>query len=311
MTQQEITPPNYLCHEIFETNILFELTYKNVAHKFKWEHHSKFGEVLKPIYTNKPIPFAELNLSEMYREFLGILQPFSDFGISPTKWIETLDANSDYMMTLSENEYLQFKASGGIEDLIKLRILEHAENYGFGSNKVNGNMLPTTLKGLLTIPQSFKTDDNNPRHRASYKSIVRHAIHMYDCITLTTDEIMEDEVIANFLNQNEAKVTLGYETKGLGILISGYWACLWWGFLLDKQRLKVTKCANCNKVIVGANKHIKTCSAKCRSKINHQKNKLIKLIKTTKAMKETKERKEMIKDLTEAIDCIENAMKNQ
>jgi hypothetical protein len=303
---KKVTPPNYLCHHNHNTDILFELSYKNVAHKFEWVHHSKYGEVLKPIYTNKPKPFGELNLSEMYREFLGILQPFSDFGLAPSKWIETLDANSDYMKSLSEDEYLEFKAT--VSDMIKLKIKKHAENYGFGSNKLIGNMLPQTLKGLLTIPQSFRTEDNNPRHIASYKSIVQHAIYMYDCLTLSAEELMEDEAVCDFVNQNEARVTLGYETKGMGILVSGYWSCLWWGFLLDEQRMKATKCLNCGVPIIRT-KSARFSSDKCRANFNNTRYKLKKLIEDTKAMPNTKERTKAIKDLQKTLDVMNKAVK--
>ena len=64
---KKVTPPNYLCHHKHNTDVLFELSYKNVAHKFRWVNYEKYGYVLKPIYTNESIPFGELNLSEMYR----------------------------------------------------------------------------------------------------------------------------------------------------------------------------------------------------------------------------------------------------
>ena len=307
MNKMNILPPDYLCHQKHNTDILFELSYKNVANEFEWDHHNKYGSVLKPIYNNKLKPFGELNLSEMYREFLGILKPLSDFEIPPTKWIETLDTESDYMKSLSEIDYLQFRSSGGIEDQIKLLILEHAKSYGFGSNKVIGNMLPPTLKGLLTVPLSFKADANNPRHIASYKSIVQHAIYMYDCLTLTSDELMEDDAIIDFVKQNEARVTLGYETKGLGILVSGYWQCLWWGFLLDENRMKATKCLHCGTPIIRT-KSAKFNTDKCRSAFNNQRYKLKKVITETKSMPKTKERTAIIKDLQKALDYMDKGL---
>jgi hypothetical protein len=302
---KKVTPPNYLCFHKHNTNVVFELSYKNVAHKFTWDHHKKYGSVLKPIYSNKPKSFGDSDLSEMYREFLGILQPFSDFGIPPSKWIETLDANSEFYKSHGDYPNQLDVIHGQVRSLIT----RHAENFGFGSNKIIGNMLPPTLKGLLTIPQSYRTDDNNPRHIASFKSIVQHAIYMYDCLTLSADELMEDEAVLDFVNQNEAKVTLGYETQGMGILVSGYWSCLWWGFLLDEQRMKASKCLNCGVPIIRT-KSAKFSSNKCRSTFNNERYRLEKVIKDTKAMKKTKERTKVIKDLQKALDLMNKALKD-
>ena len=210
------------------------------------------------------------------------------------------------MKSLSEDEYLEFRAV--VHDQVKLKIKEHAENYGFGSNKLIGNMLPQTLKGLLTIPQSFRTEDNNPRHIASYKSIVQHAIYMYDCLTLSAEELMEDEAVCDFVNQNEARVTLGYETKGMGILVSGYWSCLWWGFLLDEQRMKATKCENCHVPIIRTAK-ARFCSDKCRASLNNERYRLKKLIEDVKKMPKNKERTNLIKELQQALDLMNKAVK--
>lgn len=298
--------------------IKYSIDSDNIAYSYGFIHIDGVGLVLhantqtpkklKERKTTKP----QISYTTLYQDFLRVLAPFSDHLIPPNKWSDMLDTESTYFQSNPDKHVEVIKA-------VAEAIIEHASIYGFGytNNRFIQKAVLHNLKdnhGVfvepkympLFIEQTSNTDPDNPRHFASLSSIVLLALDLYESLSLTGKELLEDDVLIDLINQNKPNLELG--EHGAVINVEGYFGCLFWSFIFDRKRLSASKCICCSRPII-AYKSAKWCSTKCRSSLNNARRRLRRLIKEAEDMKQGKERTKIIKNLKKALDSMEIAMK--
>lgn len=249
------------------SDIKFELNEKNIAPYYYFD-----DEVLKSTSgSTKGHNFSnDEKLSQpnkLYLSFLKILDPLFIDSVPPSEWIGMIDRETSVIEKWGEQ-------ANSIHQMLEYEILQHASNFGFGytSSKAMRSMLKRQgLEGCLFVPQLPHVDEDNPNHLLTKRSILLHALAMYEAINTDADEMILDDVIVDFINDQEANIKI--DSDGAYILVDGYWNCLWWSFALDENRLKASKCGNCNKLLVRT-KRAKYCNSACRSAVHYANNKV-------------------------------------
>lgn len=219
--------------------------------------------------------------NKLYLSFLKILNPLFDNSVPPSEWIGMIDREPSVMERWGDY-------ADEIHKMLEYEILEHASNYGFGyspSKAIKTMLARQGISGCLFVPQLPHVDEDNPNHLLTKRSILLHALAMYEAINTDSEEMVLDDVIVDFINEQEAKIKI--DSDGAFILVEGYWNCLWWSFAFDENRLKASKCGNCRKLLVRT-KRAKYCNSACRSAVHYATNKQTKKAKIDKDTIKTK-----------------------
>ena len=240
----------------------------------------KYGRVLKTdskvkrvVAKRKPTK----KFKKLYQDFLEILAPFHNHLIPPNKWMEILDADSVYSKSFPEEQ------RSLIIQEFENAVIKHANQWGFdySSTKAMKTMMKSQgLDDLLFNSTVDWIDEDDKTHILTRESILLTALTLYDGLRINGDEVLIDDVLTNIINQH-SKVTL--DESGALITVTGYWACLWWSFAFDENRMKAIKCKYCGKI------NIRTISAKfcddvCRASFNNKRYKLKRLINDAEKM---------------------------
>ena len=277
------------------SDIKFDLSDKNIAPYYYFD-----DEVLKTTTgSKKGHNFStDEKLSQpnkLYLSFLRILSPLFDNSVPPSEWIGMIDREPSVMEKWGD-------LGREIHKWLDYEIIEHASNYGFGYSSSMGMKAMLSrqgLKGCLFDPQLPHVDEDNPNHLLTKRSILLHALAMYEAIDTDAEEMILDDVIVDFINDQDANIKIG--SDGAYVHVEGYWNCLWWSFAFDEGRLKASKCGNCNKLLVRT-KRAKYCNSACRSAVHYSNNR--KLDKNNKFDKET------IRLKTESLKILLKEVKN-
>jgi hypothetical protein len=285
--------------------VTYELDLSRIAGRYYFDNDPRFGRVLKSDSKVKRVvsknEALQKHTTKLYQDFLEILAPFHNHLIPPNKWMEILDADSEYSKTFHEDQ------RGLIIQQFESAVIEHANKWGFdysGTKAMRNIMKSQGLDDLLFNSTVDWIDEDDKTHILTSKSILLTALTLYDGLKINGDEVLIDDVLTNIINQHEAKVTL--DESGALITVTGYWACLWWSFAFDENRMKAIKCKYCGKI------NIRTISAKfcddvCRASFNNKRYKLKRLIDDAEKMPNDKERTKVINKLKKALKLLEDA----
>ena len=297
--------------DILKTNtknpqrVIYEFDLSRIAGHYYFDNHPKYGRVLKTDSKVKRVVTKKENLQKslknLYQDFLEILAPFHNHLIPPNKWMEILDADSVYSKSFPDEQ------RSLIIQEFENAVIKHADQWGFdysGSKAMRTMMKSQGLDDLLFNSTVDWIDENDKTHILTRESVLLTALTLYDGLKINGDEVLIDDVLTNIINQHEAKVTL--DESGALITVTGYWACLWWSFAFDENRMKAIKCKYCGKI------NIRTISAKfcddiCRASFNNKRYKLKRLIDDAEKMPNDKERTKVINKLKKALKLLEDA----
>ena len=253
--------------------IRYQIKTRNISQKYFFETAGD-DFILKP--KNKPTNRYKGALKEagmlfdesdtpLYQEFLSILQPLSTHGVFRLNWLDVCNPTSK-------------KYDEQIASEVMNAVINHASIYGMAfhprpASKVfksfgNGMFIPEVA--YVTGANGKMISDVYPR-QATLRNILLHAHVLYDSLTFTKEQFLEDDILTTYFNQLGQPKIVAYPA-GLSIWVEGYWESVWFSYSTDKRRLHAGYCEYCEAPVIKTKK-AGFCDNKCKSAYHNNRNK--------------------------------------
>ena len=253
--------------------IRYQIKTRNISQKYFFEREGD-DFILKA--KNKPTNRYKGALKEtgmlfdesdipLYQEFLSILQPLSTHGVLRLNWLDVCNPTSK-------------KYDEQIASEVMNAVINHASIYGMAfhprpASKVlksfgNGMFIPEVA--YVTGANGKMISDVYPR-QATLRNILLHAHVLYDSLTFTKEQFLEDDILTTYFNQLGQPKIVAYPA-GLSIWVEGYWESVWFSYSTDKRRLHAGYCEYCEAPVIKTKK-AGFCDNKCKSAYHNNRNK--------------------------------------
>ena len=289
--------------------IRYQIKTRNISQKYFFEREGD-DFILKA--KNKPTNRYKGALKEagmlfdesdtpLYQEFLSILQPLSTHGVFSLNWLDVCNPTSE-------------KYDEQIASEVMNAVINHASIYGMAfhprpASKVfksfgNGMFIPEVA--YVTGANGKMISDVYPR-QATLRNILLHAHVLYDSLTFTKEQFLEDDVLTTYFNQLGQPKIVAYPA-GLSIWVEGYWESVWFSYSTDKRRLHAGYCKYCEAPVIKTKK-AGFCDNKCKSAYHNNK---YKDVAEAKQMMEKATLGDVLKDpkVANAFKLLQEAIKN-
>lgn len=289
--------------------IRYQIKTRNISQKYWFERegndfvlkaHNKPTNRYKGALKEAGMLFTESD-TPLYEEFLDILKPLSSHGIFRQNWLDICNPTS--------KKYDEQICSEVIE-----AITDHASIFGMAFHpKPTAKILKDFGNGMFIPEVAYKTGANGklksdvyPRE-ATLRNILLHAHVLYDSLTYTKEQFLEDDVLTTYFNQLGQPQIVAHPA-GVSIWVEGYWESVWFSYSIDKRRLHAGYCGYCDAPVIRTKK-AGFCDNKCKSAYHNNKNKEV--AKAKRIMKKAT-LGDVLKDpkIANAFKLLEEAIKN-
>lgn len=229
-------------------NTIIFYSWKNCS-GYQWNSE----EVLEPIETiterGKDIVSQLQKLpEEIYQDFLKILMPVYDSGISDKKWLY-----------LHDKDHKDFNED--IYNEIKRNILKFANTYGFSNMFDSVSYLPSEETTDIFVEQDWKAP--------SVVNVIEEAWELWGYVK---NGIRYKSEIAVRLNQyHPLKIEVDNKQRGTRFITEDILGSIWWSWFFSEIKHKVKECKWCKAPIfhrVDA-KFCKPPERQCKNKFNN------------------------------------------